>query len=82
MFECSDGYLNDIQSLAVTVEHYLRASDVASADVASGSVGAGRGMSCFDRKGGIGTASREVSIAGQRLTVCFGTSSACGTRGC
>ena len=69
VFECNDGFLNDIQALAVTGEHYLRASGGASADVASGSVGAGRGMSCFDLKGGIGTASRVVSVAGQTVTV-------------
>jgi D-aminopeptidase len=69
VFECNDGYLNDIQALAVTGEHYRRASDGASAGVASGSVGAGRGMSCFDLKGGIGTASRVVSVAGQTVTV-------------
>lgn len=51
VFECNDGYLNDIQALAVRGEHYLRASDAASIEVASGSVGAGRGMSCFDLKG-------------------------------
>ncbi|WP_031362849.1 P1 family peptidase [Caballeronia sordidicola] len=69
VFECNDGYLNDIQALAVTGEHYWRASDGASASVARGSVGAGRGMSCFDLKGGIGTASRVVSVAGQTVTV-------------
>ncbi|WP_158939018.1 P1 family peptidase [Burkholderia sp. S171] len=69
VFECNDGYLNDIQALAVTGEHYQRASNAASADVASGSVGAGRGMSCFDLKGGIGTSSRVVSIAGRTVTV-------------
>jgi D-aminopeptidase len=69
VFECNDGHLNDIQALAVTGEHYLRASDGASDNVTSGSVGAGRGMSCFDLKGGIGTASRVVSVAGQTVTV-------------
>jgi len=69
VFECNDGYLNDIQALAVTGEHYLQALDAASADIASGSVGAGRGMSCFDLKGGIGTASRVVSVAGETVTV-------------
>src|SRR5471030_1633039 len=69
VFECNDGYLNDIQALAVTGEHYSHASHGASAEVASGSVGAGRGMSCFDLKGGIGTASRVVSVAGQVVTV-------------
>ena len=69
VFECNDGYLNDIQALAVGGRHYSDAYDTASVDVASGSVGAGRGMSCFDLKGGIGNASRVVEVAGQTYTV-------------
>ncbi|MFM0210507.1 P1 family peptidase [Paraburkholderia sediminicola] len=69
VFECNDGYLNDIQALAVSERHYNDACEAASVDVASGSVGAGRGMSCFDLKGGIGNASRVVDVAGQRYTV-------------
>lgn len=69
VFECNDGYLNDIQALAVSEQHYNDAYEAATTDVASGSVGAGRGMSCFDLKGGIGNASRIVDVAGQRYTV-------------
>ncbi|MGF6997770.1 P1 family peptidase [Paraburkholderia sp. GAS32] len=69
VFECNDGYLNDIQALAVSERHYNDAYEAASVDVASGSVGAGRGMSCFDLKGGIGNASRVVDVAGQTYTV-------------
>ncbi|MEZ0601564.1 P1 family peptidase [Paraburkholderia sp. IW21] len=69
VFECNDGYLNDIQALVIDEQHYEEACDAASAEVASGSVGAGRGMSCFDLKGGIGNASRVVDIAGQTYTV-------------
>lgn len=69
VFECNDGYLNDIQALAVTEQHFHHAFDSASTHVASGSVGAGRGMSCFDLKGGIGTASRVVGVAGRDYTV-------------
>ncbi|MFL9905485.1 DmpA family aminopeptidase [Paraburkholderia sp. RL17-337-BIB-A] len=69
VFECNDGYLNDIQALAVSERHYNAACEAASVDVASGSVGAGRGMSCFDLKGGIGNASRVIEVAGQRYTV-------------
>lgn len=58
VFECNDGYLNDIQAMAITQSHYQRACQNASTDVAQGSVGAGRGMSSFSFKGGIGTASR------------------------
>ncbi len=58
VFECNDGFLNDIQRMAVGEEHYLRALAAAGTSVEEGSVGAGRGMSCFELKGGIGTASR------------------------
>ncbi|KXU87957.1 aminopeptidase [Paraburkholderia monticola] len=69
VFECNDGYLNDIQALAITGQHFDEAFDAASSDVAGGAVGAGRGMSCFDLKGGIGTASRVVNTAGHDYTV-------------
>ncbi|MET3230019.1 UNVERIFIED_ORG: D-aminopeptidase [Burkholderia sp. 1263] len=69
VFECNDGYLNDIQALVVNERHFDDAFDAASTHVASGSVGAGRGMSCFDLKGGIGNASRVIEVAGQRYTV-------------
>lgn len=58
VFECNDGYLNDIQRMAVTEADYLRAWSAASEDFAQGSVGAGRGMTSFGLKGGIGSASR------------------------
>jgi D-aminopeptidase len=69
VFECNDGYLNDIQALAVTEQHFNDAFDNASTQVASGAIGAGRGMSCFDLKGGIGNASRVVDVAGNGYTV-------------
>lgn len=70
VFECNDGFLNDIQRMAVTEQHYLQACAQAGVDVEEGSVGAGRGMSSFGLKGGIGTASRRVPIpAGGEHTV-------------
>ncbi|MDC6168506.1 DmpA family aminopeptidase [Paucibacter sp. XJ19-41] len=60
VFECNDGYLNDIQRLAITEPHYLQALAAADASFEQGSVGAGRGMSCFGLKGGIGSASRRA----------------------
>jgi len=63
--ECNDGPLSDIQVLAVTEADALAALDAAGAEVAEGSVGAGTGMSCFGFKGGIGTASRRIGIAGR-----------------
>ncbi len=62
--ECNDGYLNDIQALAVTEADALAALDGAEADFAVGAVGAGAGMSCFGFKGGIGSASRRVTLDG------------------
>jgi D-aminopeptidase len=58
--ECNDGYLNDIRALAVGEEHYRIALEAAAADFPQGSVGAGRGMSAFELKGGIGSASRRA----------------------
>ncbi|CAM3435223.1 P1 family peptidase [Bordetella flabilis] len=60
VFECNDGYLNDIQAMAVTEADYVAALRSASADCMQGAVGAGRGMSSFSFKGGIGTASRQT----------------------
>jgi len=65
VLECNDGFLNDIQRMAVTEQHYLQACAQAGLDVEEGSVGAGRGMSSFGLKGGIGTASRRVPAGGQ-----------------
>lgn len=64
VFECNDGYLNDIQAMAVEARHYLAAHDAAGPVFEQGSVGAGRGMSCFQLKGGIGSASRVAPAAG------------------
>ena len=70
VFECNDGYLNDIQAMAVQEAHYAQALAAAGKRMAQGAVGAGRGMSCFSFKGGIGSASRLAEVQpGQRYTV-------------
>ena len=69
VFECFDGFLNDIQRMAVTEADYRMALEAASAEFEQGSVGAGRGMSSFHAKGGIGSASRVVVIDGRTFTV-------------
>lgn len=69
VFECNDGYLNDLQAFAVEERHYLHALNNASEQVVQGAVGAGRGMSCFDLKGGIGSASRKVVVGNNEYTV-------------
>jgi D-aminopeptidase len=66
--ECNDGFLNDIRGRHVHEQHVWQAIDTAvEGVVAEGNAGAGTGTSCFQFKGGIGTASRLV-LAG-RFTV-------------
>jgi D-aminopeptidase len=65
VFECNDGYLNDIQALAVTEEDARAALANASSRFDVGSVGAGCGMSTFGFKGGIGTSSRRLVLDGK-----------------
>ncbi|ABM32248.1 P1 family peptidase [Paracidovorax citrulli] len=69
VLECNDGYLNDIQRMSLGEDHYRAACGAARAQVPQGAVGAGRGMSSFQLKGGIGTASRRVPLAGGHCTV-------------
>jgi len=74
--ECNDGWLNDLHAFAVGEAHYRLAHDAATADFAQGAVGAGRGMSCFELKGGIGSASRRTTdprwIVGALVLANFG----------
>ncbi|HEX4241767.1 MAG TPA: P1 family peptidase [Steroidobacteraceae bacterium] len=68
--ETNDGILNDIRALAVRPEHVLRALEAAAGGpVAEGSVGAGTGTQAFGWKGGIGTSSRRVPLAGEEYCV-------------
>lgn len=70
VFECNDGYLNDLQAFAVQDVHYDAAYAAAGQAFEQGAVGAGRGMSSFGVKGGIGSASRVVTLAdGAQRTV-------------
>lgn len=68
--ETYDGGLNDINGFHVTKEHVLDALESAkSGPVAEGNVGGGTGMICHQFKCGIGTASRQLSIADRNFTV-------------
>lgn len=68
--ECNDGYLNSIRLQAVKPEHAIQAIKRASTEpVQEGAVGAGKGMACFEYKGGIGTASRTISADNKNYTV-------------
>ena len=68
--ETYDGRLNDIGAFHVKQEHVFAALDAASdGPVAEGNVGGGTGMICHEFKGGIGTASRSVTIAAEDYTL-------------
>jgi D-aminopeptidase len=68
--ETFDGSLNDINGFHVTAAHTLAALDGAKGGaVQEGAVGGGTGMVCHGFKGGIGTASRRVTIANRPYTV-------------
>ncbi|SDW40812.1 DmpA family aminopeptidase [Tepidimicrobium xylanilyticum] len=67
--ECNDSFLNDISLRAVKKEHVFGAIKNAMVDFEEGDVGAGKGMSCHQLKGGIGSASRIVELDGEKYTV-------------
>jgi hypothetical protein len=60
--ETYDGYLSDIEGLAVTRDMAFEALEsAASGAIEEGNVGGGAGMICHEFKGGTGTASRVVA---------------------
>ena len=68
--ECDDGLLNDNLARGLTEADVAAAlTSARSGPVAEGAVGAGTGMQLFDYKGGIGTASRLVTVGGTTYTV-------------
>lgn len=68
--ETWDGSLNDIDGFHVKPSHAIAALDAAGGGpVAEGNVGGGTGMICHRFKGGIGTASRVVEVAGASYTL-------------
>lgn len=61
--ETWDGDLNDINGFHVKEEHVFEAIEGSRGGVVpEGGVGGGTGMICYDFKGGIGTASRKLSV--------------------
>jgi D-aminopeptidase len=68
--ETWDGVLSDCNGMHVTAAHVDQALRAASGGpVSEGAVGGGTGMVCHGFKGGIGTASRLVSLGSERFTV-------------
>jgi D-aminopeptidase len=68
--ETWDGVLNDVNGMHVREVHVFDAlSSASDGPVAEGNVGGGTGMICHEFKGGIGTASRIVDVAGGTWTL-------------
>lgn len=68
--ETYDGFLNDIYGFHVKEKHVREAiANAKTGKVTEGNVGGGTGMMCLGFKGGIGTASRMVNVAGKEYTV-------------
>ena len=67
--ECNDASLNDIRHRVIGQKEVFEAIETAGVDFAMGDVGAGKGMTCHDLKGGIGSASRIVEIGQERFTL-------------
>jgi len=68
--ETYDGWLNDVNGHHVRPEHvYAAFADARSGPIEEGSVGGGTGMSTYQFKGGSGTSSRRLTLAGQTFHV-------------
>ncbi len=67
--ECNDSYLNDIRDCVVTKQDVYDAYADCKQEFEFGSIGAGRGMSCFEMSGGIGSSSRMFEIDGKEYTL-------------
>ena len=67
--ECNDAALNAIVDRPVEREHVMQAIESACEEFEEGCVGAGAGTVCHGLKGGIGSASRVLEIAGGRYTL-------------
>ena len=67
--ECNDASLNDIRHRAIGRQEVFAAIENACADFQQGDVGAGKGMTCHDLKGGIGSSSRIIEIGDHKFTL-------------
>jgi D-aminopeptidase len=68
--ETCDAHLNDLNGFHVRQAHVLAALDGAcSGPIDEGNVGGGTGMICYEFKGGTGTASRVLEVAGRHYTI-------------
>lgn len=69
ILECNDGVINHIRDLGVTEADVATAFKACDTVFEEGAVGGGTGMCCYDLKGGIGSASRQIEIDGKTYTM-------------
>ncbi|WEV70800.1 P1 family peptidase [Lactobacillus sp. ESL0785] len=69
IMECNDSTINHIRDLGVTEDDVNAAFTAAATTFEEGPVGSGTGMCCYDLKGGIGSASRQIEIDGKTFTM-------------
>ena len=67
--ECNDASLNDISRRVIGRKHVFDAIETACVDFEEGAVGCGRGTTCHGLKGGVGSASRILSMDGRGYCV-------------
>lgn len=67
--EINDGRLNNIRHRIITPDHVHEALSASDKSFREGCVGAGAGSEAYGWKGGVGTASRVMEGAGNRVTV-------------
>lgn len=67
--ECNDASLSTIADRPVHAEHVFAAIRDARADFEEGAVGCGRGTTCHGLKGGVGSASRLITLDGKTYTI-------------
>ena len=70
VLETDDSWLSDDSCPSLSGMEVIRAMETATTNASDqGNVGGGTGMICHEFKGGIGTASKQITIAGERFTV-------------
>ncbi len=69
VLECNDGRINHVANRAVKQEHVRAAIQDAQREFPEGDIGGGTGMICHGLKGGIGSASRIVTLDGTDYTL-------------
>lgn len=68
--ECNDSYLNSMREMKIRPNDAITAiHDATTGPVEQGAIGAGKGMVCYEMKGGIGTSSRMVIAESNTYTV-------------